>query len=152
MKLDTTALDSAAALIPSIGGDGVFAAPSFDLPSCDDFDGFQKNAKETLKHAKGRRRSPSSSRRASSSPRILGLAWEDTYPLKASRKSLRSILTCLEQWLEELLIANFGIGTWESSAVYMNWRTSEGSRLQALQSCWQIFSFHIEGWASQLVP
>nr|CAD1818815.1 unnamed protein product [Ananas comosus var. bracteatus] len=38
---------------PSVGGDGVFSAPSFDLPSCGDFDGFQKNAKETLKHAKG---------------------------------------------------------------------------------------------------
>ncbi|RWV84912.1 hypothetical protein GW17_00053342 [Ensete ventricosum] len=56
MKLDLSGLQS----FPSIPGGAVddlgvdlFAAPSFQLPACSDFDGFQKDAIQMVKPAKG---------------------------------------------------------------------------------------------------
>ncbi|MBA0760179.1 hypothetical protein Gotri_022941 [Gossypium trilobum] len=55
MKLDTSGLESAAPVwgAPSELVDGFSAAPSFDLPNTADFDGFQKEAIQMVKPAKG---------------------------------------------------------------------------------------------------
>ncbi|XP_010912828.2 proteasome subunit beta type-5 [Elaeis guineensis] len=55
MKLDTTGLESFAPLhggMDDLHGE-LWAPPSFDLPVCADFDGFQKNAIQMVKPAKG---------------------------------------------------------------------------------------------------
>ncbi|KAJ3694376.1 hypothetical protein LUZ60_009856 [Juncus effusus] len=63
MKLDMSGLESFAAAVPSaingldkFGSDHPFAPPAFDLPVCpdvDQFDKFQAEAKQMVKHAKG---------------------------------------------------------------------------------------------------
>ncbi|MBA0631212.1 hypothetical protein Godav_003227 [Gossypium davidsonii] len=55
MKLDTTGMESAAPVWGSHNEllDGFSAAPSFELPNTTDFDGFQKDAIQMVKPAKG---------------------------------------------------------------------------------------------------
>ncbi|XP_043702564.1 proteasome subunit beta type-5-like [Telopea speciosissima] len=55
MTLDMSGLESASSLfgVNDELSSGFLTAPSFELPSAIDFDGFQKEAKQTLKPAKG---------------------------------------------------------------------------------------------------
>ncbi|ONI30069.1 hypothetical protein PRUPE_1G229300 [Prunus persica] len=55
MKLDTSGLESAAPLVGASSGflDGFADAPSFEVPTTNDFDGFQKEAIQMVKPAKG---------------------------------------------------------------------------------------------------
>lgn len=56
MKLDTSGLESAAFLSGAGSADllnGLSSAPSFDIPNATNFDGFQKEAIQMVKPAKG---------------------------------------------------------------------------------------------------
>ncbi|PQQ16307.1 proteasome subunit beta type-5 [Prunus yedoensis var. nudiflora] len=82
MKLDTSGLESAAPLVGASSGflDGFADAPSFEVPTTNDFDGFQKEAIQMVKPAKGTTTLAFIFKEVSWLPLILELAWEDIYP------------------------------------------------------------------------